>query len=180
MGVPDFLRTDGLPWNANLLATYAYWGHRGTSTSHNLSSGSGGYSDSVHINWNRTARDLPIYHWRVFENMRSAGCRTCDNLIWENRMYCMKSSSTCQNLIRGRLVNRRDDTLDDCWDFSVLQWWNFELLFSIFWWWNGELLFSVFWWWNVELLFPICDGEMVNSFFDDEMGKVGRVKEIFS
>ena len=32
----------------------------------------------------------------------------------------------------------------------------------------------------VNFCFPFCDGEMVNSFFDDEMGKVGRVTEIFS
>ena len=28
-------------------------------------------------------------------------------------------------------------------------------------------------------MFPFCDGEMVNSFFDGEMGKVGRVTEMF-
>ena len=28
--------------------------------------------------------------------------------------------------------------------------------------------------------FPFFDGEMVNSFLDGEMGKVGRVTEIFS
>ena len=76
MGVPDFLRANGPPWTVNILDPYADWGRGGRggpSTSQNLGSGSGGYSDSVHINWNRLAHDLPIYHRRVFENMRSAG-----------------------------------------------------------------------------------------------------------
>ena len=60
MGVPDFLRTDGDPWTANILDTYVDWRREGTSTSQKLSSGTGGYSDSVNINWNRPARDLPI------------------------------------------------------------------------------------------------------------------------
>ena len=50
MVVPDFLSTDGPPWTANLLAPYSDWGRGGTTTSQNLISGSGGYSDSVHIN----------------------------------------------------------------------------------------------------------------------------------
>ena len=53
--------------------------------------------------------------------MRSAGCRACDNLLWENHTYCTQSHSTCQNPTRGCLVKQRDDTLDDCWDFSVCQ-----------------------------------------------------------
>ena len=32
----------------------------------------------------------------------------------------------------------------------------------------------------VNCSFPFCDSEMMNSFFDGEMGKVGRVTEIFS
>ena len=62
MDVPDFLRTDGTPWTANILDPYSGWGRRGPSTSQNLSSGSGGYSDSVHINLNRPSCALPIYH----------------------------------------------------------------------------------------------------------------------
>ena len=33
---------------------------------------------------------------------------------------------------------------------------------------------------KVKCSFPFFDGEMVNSFFDGEMGKVGQVTEIFS
>ena len=80
-----------------------------------------GYSDSVHINWNRPARDLPIYHQRVFENMRSTERRACDDLLCENCAYRMESPSTCLNTIHGHLVNRRDDNLDDLWDFTVRQ-----------------------------------------------------------
>ena len=32
----------------------------------------------------------------------------------------------------------------------------------------------------VKCSYPFFDGEMVNSFFDGEMGNVGRVTEIFS
>ena len=81
MCVPEFLSTNGPPWTANILAPYADWGRGGTSTRQYLISGSGGYSDSVHINWNRPYRNLPIYHRRVFENTRRTGRRTCDNLL---------------------------------------------------------------------------------------------------
>ena len=60
IGVSDFLRTNGPPWTANILDPYADWGSGGTSTCQKLSSGSGVYSDSVIINWNRLARDFPI------------------------------------------------------------------------------------------------------------------------
>ena len=121
MVVPDFPRTNGPPWTANLMDTFSDWGRRVPSTSQNLSSGYGGYSDSVHTNWNQPARNLPIYHRRVFENTRSAGRRARDNLLRENRTYRMQIPSICRNLIHGRLVNRRDDTLDDRWDLSVRQ-----------------------------------------------------------
>ena len=52
MGVSAFVRTNGTPWTANILAPYADWGRGVTSTSQNLISGSGGYSDSVYINLN--------------------------------------------------------------------------------------------------------------------------------
>ena len=117
MGVPDFLRSDGPPWTANILAPYADWGIGGPSSSQNLTSGSGEYSDSVHINWNQPDRNLPIYHLRVFENTYRAGRRSRDNLLRENCTYRIQSPSTCQNPIRGHLVNRRDGTLDDHWDF---------------------------------------------------------------
>ena len=42
IGVPDFLKNDGPPWTLNLLAPYDSWGVRGSSTSPNLGSGSGG------------------------------------------------------------------------------------------------------------------------------------------
>ena len=103
-GVPDFLRTDRPPWTANILEPYSDWGRGGPSTSQNFSSGSGGYSESVHINWNQPARDLPIYHWIVFENIHSAGRRACDDLLQEKRTNRMKSTSTCRNSIRTHLV----------------------------------------------------------------------------
>ena len=121
MGVPEFMRTNGTPWTANILVPYSDWGHGGPSTSQNLSSGSGKYSDSVHINWNRSASNLPISHRRVFENMRSAGSRAHDDILLEKRTYRIQIPSTCKKPICGRLVNRTDDTLDDRWDFSVCQ-----------------------------------------------------------
>ena len=33
----------------------------------------------------------------------------------------MQIPSKCRNLVHGRLVNRKDDILDDRWDFSVHQ-----------------------------------------------------------
>ena len=121
IGVPDLPRNDGPPWTLNILATYDNLGDRGSSTSPNWGSGSGGNSDSVYILQNWPARVLPVYHQRIFENTRSAARCACDDLLMENRTYRMKNPSTFCNPIRGRLVIRRDDVLDDCWDFSVLQ-----------------------------------------------------------
>ena len=113
MGITYFMRADGPPWTVNILDLMWIGGGGVPSNSQNLRSESGGYPDSVHINRNQPACELPIYHRRVFENMCSAGHRACDNLLLENRTYRMKISSICQKSIRGRLVNRRDDTLDD-------------------------------------------------------------------
>ena len=121
IGVPNFLRNDGLPWILNLLAPYYAWGDRGSNTSLNLGSGSGGYSDGVSINCNRLAHILPIYYRGIFENTCSAARCDRDNILIENRTYRMQSPYTCRNPARGRLVNRQDDVLDDHWDFSVFQ-----------------------------------------------------------
>ena len=105
IGVPKFLRNKRLNWNLNILSLYANWGDRGSNTIPNLGSGSGGYSDGVSINWNRTSHVLPIYHWRIFENTCSAELHTRDNLLTENGTYHMQSPSTCSNPIHRRLVN---------------------------------------------------------------------------
>ena len=119
--VPNFLSNYGPPWTLNLLAPYSNWGDRGPSSSLNLGSGYGGYSEGICINWNRPSRVLPIYHRRIFENTCSAARRARDNLLMENRMYHMQSPSTCHNPICSHLVNRQDDALDDRCDFSVRQ-----------------------------------------------------------
>ena len=80
LDVPSFLRNDGPPLTLNLLSPYADWGCREFSTSHNLSSGSGGYSEIVSINCNHPARVSPIYHWRIFENTCIAARRARDYL----------------------------------------------------------------------------------------------------
>ena len=56
--ITDFLRADRLPWNVNILAPYADYAQEGPSTNQNLSSDSGGYFASVHINWNRLAQKI--------------------------------------------------------------------------------------------------------------------------
>ena len=66
LGIPNFLRNDGPLWNLNLLAPYANWGYKGSSTILNLVSGYGGYSYGVSINCNCPDRVLPIYHRRIF------------------------------------------------------------------------------------------------------------------
>ena len=121
LGVPSFLWNDGPHWTLNTLATYADWVGIVFSTSQNLSSGSGEYSDSVSVNWNRPVCVPPIYHRRIFENTRSYARRAHENLLMENRTYRMQSPSNFRNPIRGRLINRKDDALYDRWDFSVCQ-----------------------------------------------------------
>ena len=58
--VPNLLSNDVPPWTLNLLAPYANWGDRVSSTITNLGSGSGGYSGSISFNWNSPTRVLPI------------------------------------------------------------------------------------------------------------------------
>ena len=84
LGVDSFLRNDGPPWTLNILAPYADWGGRGSSTSQNFISCFGGYSDSVFINWNRLDSVLPIYYQRIFENTRSDARRARDDLLMDN------------------------------------------------------------------------------------------------
>ena len=84
LGIPSFPLNDGPPWTLNILAPYADWGGRGSSISQNFSSGSGGYSDSVFINWNRLDSVLPIYYQRIFENTRSDARRARDDLLMDN------------------------------------------------------------------------------------------------
>ena len=97
ISVPNFLRNDGTPWTLNLLDPYTNLGGRGSSTSLNLVSGSGGYFDGVSINWNQPTCVLRIYHQRIFENTCSAACRARDNISMENCTYRMQSSSTCRH-----------------------------------------------------------------------------------
>ena len=121
LGDPDFLSTDVPPWTANILATHPSWGYQGSIANPNWGSGYGGNYDSISVTWSRTARVLPIYHQRVFEKKRSAARRVCDNLLPENRMYCMQSPSTFRNPICGCLVKWQDDDWDDLWDDTVDQ-----------------------------------------------------------
>ena len=78
--VPDFLSNDGPPWTLNILDLNANWGDRWSSTSPNLGSGSEGNSDSVSINWNCSARVLPVNCRIIFDKSRSDSCRAHDNL----------------------------------------------------------------------------------------------------
>ena len=99
IGVPDFLRNNGLPWTFNILSPYSRWVDRGYSTNLNWGSVSGGNHNIVSISWNHPACFLPIYHHRVFENTCSAVCHTCKGLLRENCTYIMQSPSACRNPI---------------------------------------------------------------------------------
>ena len=114
--VPDFLRTDGPTWTDNLLAPYFSLGDRGYTTNQNWGSQSGEGSDSVSVPCNRPVCVLPYYHRRIFENMRAAARRVCDDLLRGNRTVCMQSHSTFRNPIRSWLVNRWYDDWDDLWN----------------------------------------------------------------
>ena len=115
-----------------LLSSCANWGYRGSSTSPNWGSGSGGHPNGVSILWNFPARVLPIYNQRIFQNTRSTARRACDNLLMEKRTYRIQSHSTCCNPIRGRLINQHDDALDDFWYFSVRQYFLWRISFGSF------------------------------------------------
>ena len=51
----------------------------------------------------------------------SAARHAHDYLLMDNHTYCMQIPSNCRKPIRDRLLNHRDDTMDDRWDFSVRQ-----------------------------------------------------------
>ena len=72
LGVPDLLSTNGPACTVNILAPHPSWRDRGSSTNPNWVSQSGGVFGSVSIPWNHPVRFLPVYHCRVFENMRAA------------------------------------------------------------------------------------------------------------
>ena len=74
LGVPDFQMNDGPPWTLNILAPYANWWDRGSSTSPNWGSGSGGNLGGVYILLNQPACILPVYHRRIVEKNLSAVC----------------------------------------------------------------------------------------------------------
>ena len=94
LGVPDFHRTDGPAWTANILAHHPSWGDRGSSTNPNWVSKSGGYSGGVSISWNFPVHVLPVYHRRFSENTRTPACRVCDDLLRVSCLACMQSPST--------------------------------------------------------------------------------------
>ena len=112
--VPDFLRTDVPLWNANILDPHHIWGDQGYITNTNWSCCYGVHSNGVSVPWNRPMCVLPVYHRRIFENMRS-------DLLQENRTYRMQSPSTCHNPTCGCMVNRRGDERDNLWDEPVDQ-----------------------------------------------------------
>ena len=66
LGITDFLRTDGPPWTADILALRPSWGDQGSSTNPNWGSQYGGSSDSVSVRWNLPVRALPVNHRMIF------------------------------------------------------------------------------------------------------------------
>ena len=106
LGVPDFLRTDGPAWTANLLDTHPSWGDQGSSTNPNWGSQYGGHSDSVLIPWDCPVCVLPVYRHIILENSHTATRRVHNNLLQGNSLLRMQSPSTCCNPIRNWRVNR--------------------------------------------------------------------------
>ena len=72
LGVPDFHRTGGPFWTANLLAPRSSWGYGGTTTNQNWVSQPGRTFSSDAIPWNRHVRVLLVYVRRISENTRAA------------------------------------------------------------------------------------------------------------
>ena len=81
LGVPDFHRTGGPFWTANLLDTCSSWGDGGTTTNHNWGSQPGGSSVSVIVPLNFPVRVLPVYVCRISNNICAAARRIRDDHI---------------------------------------------------------------------------------------------------
>ena len=81
LGVPDFLRTNGPAWTANILDPHLSWGDGGSITNTNWGGQSGGYSGSVSVPWNFPVRVLPVYHRMIYGSMRASARPVCDNLL---------------------------------------------------------------------------------------------------
>ena len=120
LGVPDFLRTNGPVWTANLLAPHPSWVDKGSRTNLSWVSQSGGHSDSFFIPWDRPVRVLPVYHRRIFENLCAAARCVCDDLLRDNCLTLMQSLTTCRNPICNPW-GRRDEDWDNIWNESVDQ-----------------------------------------------------------
>ena len=118
LGVPNFLRTYGPAWTANLLATHPSWGDQGSINNYNWGSQSRGNSDSFSILWNRPTRVYPVYHHRIFENTHAAAPRVRDNILQYNCLARMQIPTTCLSPIHNPL-GHRDDNRDDLWDEPV-------------------------------------------------------------
>ena len=116
LGVPDPLRTNGPPWNDNILAPIPDWGTGGTTTNPNWGSQPGGTYGSVAGPWSGPVCAIPDYFRRSPENTRIAAHRVRDNLLRENYMVRMQSLSTSCSILRDCLVNRWDCECDDLWD----------------------------------------------------------------
>ena len=65
LGVPDFHRTGGPFWVANILDPRSSWGDGGTATNQNWGSQLGGTYGSVAILWNCPVRVLLVYIHRI-------------------------------------------------------------------------------------------------------------------
>ena len=116
LGVPTFLRNDGLPWADNILCPSLQWGVRGTYAIWYLESQSGGRYSGVDVPWCGAAPARAAYLPWSPENARATARRIYEALLREHRLAIAQSTSNYRHIIRDKLVNWKDCALDDLWD----------------------------------------------------------------
>ena len=114
LGVPDFHRTGGPFWTANLLAPRSSWGYGGTTTNQNWGIKPGGPYGSVAVMWIHPVPVRPAYTPRIMEKAHAtAHCWsplgaasvtiTFKAIVWH---ACVFPLPTAKQSLIGGLIDR--------------------------------------------------------------------------
>ena len=106
LGVPAPLKTYGLPWTDNILASSSACVTGGNYTNPNWLSQPDEPYGIFSVLWSGPAHAMLSYVRRIPENTCSTTRRIHDNLLQENCTACMQSLSTSRSILLNCLVNR--------------------------------------------------------------------------
>ena len=130
MGVPDFLRADGPPWNDNILCPSMCWGVGGTAENVFWGGQHGGHYGGFDVPWRGAVPARLAYLPQSLENARATARRVRDDLLLEHHLARAQILSDSWHILRDQLVNLTDCAWDDLWDEPVLNFflWGFSVV----------------------------------------------------